>query len=156
MEELYKGAIGRLNRYKVRYLVCGGVAVALYGYNRTTEDIDIMIATETKNMDKFLKVMEKMRMTSALPKNKEEIKRAPHTMFVSKIPEYYYFKIDLVKVSTEKFNDYWKRRKIFKFDNMKFFVISREDLIKIKKRSMRGKDQIDVSELEKMEYLRRH
>ncbi len=149
MEELYKIAIRRLNRYRVKYLVCGGIAVALYGYTRTTEDIDIMIAPEAENLGKFLKAMEKMRMRPAMPKSKEEIKKAPHTIFVSDLPEYYYFKIDLVKINSSKFNELWKRRKTFKFDNVKFFVIGKEDLLKIKRRSKRGKDQIDVSELEK-------
>ncbi|MDI6856489.1 MAG: hypothetical protein QMD21_06910 [Candidatus Thermoplasmatota archaeon] len=58
-------------------------------------------------------------------------------------------KIGLVKIDSSKFNELWKRRKIFKFDNVKFFVIGKEDLLKIKRRSKRGKDQIDVSELEK-------
>lgn len=36
MEELYRLIIRRMNKRRIKYLVAGGIAVSLYGYNRAT------------------------------------------------------------------------------------------------------------------------
>ena len=149
MEELYKLTIRRMNKRRIKYLVAGGIAVSLYGYNRATEDIDFLIRSDEENVKKIVGLMNKMGMKTSLPKNEEEIKSTIHTMFVSKHPGFYYFKIDVMPINKRRFDALWKKRKIFKYDNVKFPVISRENLIKLKRKSNRGKDQIDVSELEK-------
>lgn len=149
MEELYRLTIRRMNKRRIKYLVAGGIAVSLYGYNRTTEDIDFLIRADDENVKKFIDLMDKMGMNPAMPKNEEEIKSTVHTMFVSKHPGFYYFKIDMMGTSKRRFDALWKERKMFRYDNIKFPVISREDLIKLKRKSNRGKDQIDVAELEK-------
>ncbi len=74
MEELYKMTIRRMNKRRIKYLVAGGVAVSLYGYNRTTEDIDFLIRADDENIKKFIGLMDKMGMRPALPKNEEKIK----------------------------------------------------------------------------------
>ncbi|MCK4796331.1 MAG: hypothetical protein KAT05_03060 [Spirochaetes bacterium] len=38
----FKEFIQLLNKNKVRYLIVGGYAVALYGYPRYTKDLDIL------------------------------------------------------------------------------------------------------------------
>ncbi len=149
MEELYKMTIRRMNKRRIKYLVAGGVAVSLYGYNRTTEDIDFLIRADDENIKKFIGLMDKMGMRPALPKNEEEIKSTIHTMFVSRHPGFYYFKIDIIPTNKRRFDALWKKRKMFRYNNIKFPVISRNDLIRLKRKSNRGKDQIDVSELEK-------
>ena len=58
-----------------------------------------------------------------MPKNEGEIKSAVHTMFVSKHPGFYYFKIDVMPINKRRFDALWKKRKIFKYDNVKFPVI---------------------------------
>ena len=93
--------------------------------------------------------MDKMCMKPALPKNEEAIKSTVHTMFVSKHSGFYYFKIDMMPINKRRFDALWKKRKMFKYDNVKFPVIGRDDLIKLKRKTNRGKDQIDVAELEK-------
>lgn len=149
MEELYRLTIRRMNKKRVKYLVAGGVAVSLYGYNRATEDIDFLIRADDENVKKFIGLMDKMDMKPVMPKNDEEIKSTIHTMFVSKHSGFYYFKIDMMPISKRRFDVLWKKRKMFRYDNIKFSVISKEDLIKLKRKSNRGKDQIDVAELEK-------
>ncbi len=44
--EEFRGLIEILNREGIPYAVCGGIAVAFYGYVRTTEDIDILVRKE--------------------------------------------------------------------------------------------------------------
>ena len=123
MEELYKMTIRRMNKRGIEYLVAGGVAVSLYGYNRATEDIDFLIRADDENVKKFIDLMDKMGMKPAMPKNEEEIKSTIHTMFVSKHSGFYYFKIDMMCTTKRRFDALWKKRKIFRYDNVKFPAI---------------------------------
>jgi len=38
---------------KVKYLLCGGLAVNLYGIPRMTADVDLLIDWEKENIEKF-------------------------------------------------------------------------------------------------------
>ena len=73
MEELYKLTIRRMNKRGIKYLVAGGVAVSLYGYNRTTEDMDFLIRSNEENVKKIVGLMNKMGMKTAMQR-----KSAPH------------------------------------------------------------------------------
>lgn len=39
-----------LNQRRVRYLVIGGYAVAFHGHPRATDDVDVLIASDEKNI----------------------------------------------------------------------------------------------------------
>jgi hypothetical protein len=47
-----------LNSNNVRYLIVGGIAVALYGYPRYTGDFDIWVDTSDDNASKLIKAIE--------------------------------------------------------------------------------------------------
>jgi hypothetical protein len=42
-----------LNQYNVKYLVCGGLAVNIYGIPRMTADIDLLLDFEESNVLNF-------------------------------------------------------------------------------------------------------
>ena len=46
-----------LNKNNVQYLVAGGVAVNLYGIERATSDIDLVVYLESENLGRFIDVM---------------------------------------------------------------------------------------------------
>ena len=46
-----------LNRNKIRYLVVGGIAVNLYGIERATADIDLVVDLEDRNLKRFVSVI---------------------------------------------------------------------------------------------------
>jgi hypothetical protein len=46
-----------LNKYEVKYIMIGGVATNLHGYQRTTEDIDVWIEDTLENRQKFRKAL---------------------------------------------------------------------------------------------------
>jgi hypothetical protein len=50
----FKEFLQLLNHNKVRYLVTGGYAVALYGYPRYTKDLDIWIELDRKNAENLI------------------------------------------------------------------------------------------------------
>jgi len=43
-----------LDHRKVRYLICGGLAVSIYGIQRTTADIDLLVDFDKENLTSFL------------------------------------------------------------------------------------------------------
>ncbi|MBU0744700.1 MAG: nucleotidyl transferase AbiEii/AbiGii toxin family protein [Gammaproteobacteria bacterium] len=48
----------RLNEAKVQYIVIGGCAIFLHGYERTTRDIDILIDASPQNIEKLKKALQ--------------------------------------------------------------------------------------------------
>lgn len=49
MFEEFKELLSIFNARKVRYLVVGGYAVSLYAQPRSTQDVDILIASDAEN-----------------------------------------------------------------------------------------------------------
>lgn len=60
----FKEFLRSLNDNKVRYLVAGGYAVALDGYPRYTNHLDIWIEPERKNAERFIVVLENFGFAS--------------------------------------------------------------------------------------------
>ena len=64
-----------LNRKKVRYLLAGGLAVNLYGIERSTGDIDLVVELDQHNLDKFVEVMQELGFKPKAPVPMEEFVR---------------------------------------------------------------------------------
>ena len=56
-----------MNRRKVRYLLAGGIAVNLYGIERATADIDIIVDLEDGNLQRFINVVKEMGFKPKVP-----------------------------------------------------------------------------------------
>jgi len=56
-----------LNRKKVQYLVAGGWAVNLYGIERATGDLDLVVYLEKHNLEKFVAVMKELGFRPKAP-----------------------------------------------------------------------------------------
>jgi hypothetical protein len=54
METPYERLLAKLARADVRFVIVGGVAVALNGFVRTTEDVDILIESSADNVTRLL------------------------------------------------------------------------------------------------------
>lgn len=57
---IYSALFQALNREKVRYLVAGGVAVNLHGVPRFTQDLDLVVDLEAKNLVSFVRVVSRL------------------------------------------------------------------------------------------------
>lgn len=51
--ELFLKIVKNMNRYGVKYIIIGGMAMALQGMVRATEDIDIIIPKDSENLEKL-------------------------------------------------------------------------------------------------------
>ncbi|HCA82483.1 MAG TPA: hypothetical protein DEP18_01760 [Flavobacteriales bacterium] len=61
--DLFKG----LQYKNVRYLICGGLAMNLYGVPRMTADIDLLLDLNKSNTDNFSSVLKEMGYLPVLP-----------------------------------------------------------------------------------------
>ncbi len=144
-EELV-GLIEVLSNAKIDYALCGGIAVAFYGYPRFTRDIDLLIRRE--RLDDILALVKKRGFTieaGTIPiggkgKEKAEIFR------ISKADESDLLTLDLVLVSPG-LEDVWENREIFEWLGRKVVVVSREGLMKMKQLSGRDQDLLDLKML---------
>lgn len=67
-ESLFSG----LNKAKVRYLVVGGIAVNLYGIERATADIDLVVDLEEGNLNRFIASMKELNFKPKVPVKLED------------------------------------------------------------------------------------
>jgi len=57
MELDFAGLLEMLHKADVEFIVVGGVACALNGFVRATEDVDILVRTEPTNVEKLLECL---------------------------------------------------------------------------------------------------
>lgn len=58
LPEDFKELFKSLNANNVRYLMIGGYAVGVYGYPRTTNDIDIFVSDDSENVGNLIKALQ--------------------------------------------------------------------------------------------------
>ena len=146
MRELYyEDEIKALNKSKIKYLVVGGIAVNLYGLNRFTRDLDLMIDINEENLAKFIDLVNKLgygtkvaiddwkgKVAIAFRHSKEENKQ-----------------IDVFMKNPIDFNKAYKKRVTFKVGKANISCVNLDDLIRMKEKADRNRDWIDIGYLKK-------
>ena len=146
MFDEFKELLSIFNARKVRYLVVGGYAVSLHAQPRSTQDIDILIASDAQNARAVYGALEEFGapLEGLVPADFAErskffrMGRAP--VAVDLLPE-----IDGIN-----FEDAWPNRVETLIDppsGLKAFFISSEDLIANKLAAGRPQDLADVAAL---------
>ena len=148
MLDLYqelKSLIKRLDENQIRYALCGGLALAIYGIPRATVDIDVLIRRESLGQIQAITrrlgyIMKAETMTFA--RGAIEIHR------VSKKDEetgdWLSLNFLLVTPQVEKV---WDDRLEVEWEEGKLWVVSREGLIHLKSIRGSGQDLDDVQKL---------
>jgi hypothetical protein len=142
-----------LNSANVRYIMVGGVAANLHGYNRSTEDIDVWIEDTIENRSKFreafrkysgqdIVMMERMQLVPGWTPFELNNGFELDLMTSMKGLEGFTFEECLVKASVADIDE----------ERVPFLHINH--LIINKKAVNRPKDQLDVIYLEKILKLR--
>ncbi len=150
----------QLYKRDIRYLVCGGLAVNIYGIPRMTADIDLLLDFEADNVDKFETAMKQLSYFSAVPvslkilvdKNEREKIIREKNMIA-----YSFFNsrsgvmaLDILVDVPLAFNDLWKSKEVRKMDSIEVNLVSVEHLIALKKYSNRKQDNDDILLLSKL------
>ncbi len=160
--ELFK----ELQSRKVQYLIAGGLAVNLHQAPRMTFDIDLVIAMDRENIMNFLQAMKNLGYFPQLPVNPELLcdpvvvnqwMNDKNMKAFSFIHEKDLYKVvDVVLTHPLDFPKSFSRKMIRHIDDTDLFVVSIEDLIRMKQFSGRERDFNDVSLLEKVKRLIGH
>lgn len=126
-------------QHEVKYVVIGGIAAVLHGIPRATFDLDILIEANEENVRRLLEALENAGFGTATMTNTKDVLANEITVFDDRI------RID-VQTHTPgiTFGDAWNRRKTVIYNGQKFFILSKEDLIKSKQASGRDIDKEDV------------
>lgn len=160
---LFKKIFRALNKAKIKYLVVGGVAVNLHGYIRFTGDLDILLLLEDQNLKKMYKVMKKLKYSERLPvsilelKDRKQVKKwlkeKGMQAFSFNPPKDNPLQLDIVIEESLKFDKIFPKRITKRISDVSIPVISIQDLIKMKKKTNRWQDLIDIENLIKLKNL---
>jgi hypothetical protein len=158
--QLFKKLFLSLNRASIKYMVAGGIAVNLYGIERATADVDIVLQLEEGNLLKFINVAEKLGLRPKIPVKLEDFidpkKRKSWRMdkgmmvFSLYDPKNPFFLIDIFTEMPFDFDAVYKQRKKIKFENIFIPVVPIKELIGMKERSGRPQDRADVFYLKRI------
>ena len=140
-----KELIELFERFHVEYALVGGFAVNYYGYVRTTQDIDLLINPSQKNAERIVGALAVFGFGNAeIPQDYFE--RAGSAIHLGVEPNRIDILTHLVSVSNEQIFSHIKKVSV---EGILIPIISRDDLIEVKRKSERFKDKADAEELEK-------
>ncbi len=127
----------------IKYVLIGGFAVIFYGYTRITQDIDFLIDASEENLKKIKKILKEVFNDDAF----DEISTQDFEQYsVVRYGTPYNFYIDfIVKIGEiANFTDIYKKRKKINVEGIEIDIIDIEDLYRLKKDTLRGKDKQDA------------
>lgn len=158
--EIFKRLFEALNKGGVEYLVCGGIAVNLYGIERATADIDLAIRLDEENLGRFIAAAKELGLKPKMPVSLEDLndqkKREEwriekgmvvYSLFDENAP---FLLIDLFIEPQFNFHDAYRRRKETKLSDIVIPLASIDVLIKMKEKTGRPQDKADVFYLKKI------
>ena len=150
-----------LNRKKVQYLVVGGWAVNLYGVERATGDIDLVVYLEQHNLEKFVEVIKELGFKPKAPvpltdfvreeKRQEWMLDKGMKVFSFFDPVNPFFLLDVFIDSPFDFQQVYAQRTKIKTGTTHVPVVPLWTLIEMKEKSGRPQDLADVYYLKQIE-----
>ncbi len=143
MDTPYEKLLASLVRVEVKFIIVGGVAVALNGFVRTTEDVDILIERSPENVARLLRALTRFGEGHARELTSADFDDAEGAIRVIED-----FPLDVFTVLRGKrYSDLIHSTRQTRISDVAVSYLSAEALISLKENSQREKDQIDVSAL---------
>jgi len=141
----FASVLAALSRAEVRYLVVGGVACALSGVVRTTEDVDILVDREPENLRRLLRTLEQIGEGFARELSIEDF--TDEEGAVRLIED---FPIDMfTRMAGRRYADMLPYRRLHPGD-LPIPYVGPEGLILLKSGSHRPVDKLDVEALRRL------
>jgi len=149
-----------LGQYKVKYLICGGLAVNIYGIPRMTADIDLLLDFKEDNIKNFEIALKLLLYKNTIPislnnfVNKEEREKVIKNKNLIAYSYYNsnsgFMSLDVLLDVPLEFDDLWKRKTVKESNGTSMNIVNIKDLITLKEYSNRLQDQNDVLLLSKL------
>jgi len=149
---------GALNQAKVRYLVVGGLAVNAHGYARFTNDIDLVIRLEKKDIFAAFKALKKLGYNPLTPITVEEFADSKARKSLSKTKNMMVLQmwsdrhpqtpVDIFMTEPFDFDSEYRMALIQTISSgLRVRFVSLKTLIKLKTRANRAEDKVDIKYL---------
>jgi len=156
--------IKMLSGANVEYVLVGGLAVALHGYQRVTMDVDVVLAMDKENLQRFIGCAKAADLRPVIPVSIDSLAQ-PELIaqwcnekgmlaFGLRSPEAMASVIDVLVKPAVSFSDLRRDATIIDVGPLKVPVASIEHLIIMKTGTGRSKDIIDIEELRKVQARR--
>lgn len=152
-----------LDRDQVRYLLVGGLAINIYGVERATMDVDLMLALDGENVQKFLKTAESLGLQPVLPVKLTDLMNpailrewidVKHMLaFALRPPEPTAPTVDILVKPKVDFEEAYARRQERELAGFKVALASLDDLIALKTGTGRQHDAADIVALRRLREL---
>lgn len=150
----YIGIFEQLHRHNVKYLLCGGLAVNIYGIPRMTADIDLILDFDKENLKQFEICLVNTFYQSQIPislsllsEQQERIKLVKEKNLIA----FSYFNtkgnvmsMDVLIDVPLNFDEMWARKNTRTSEGIDIHLVSVDDLIKLKTYSNRKQDLDDI------------
>lgn len=161
---IYEEILREFQKQKVKYILVGGIAVNLLGSLRNTADLDILVEMSDENLAKVVGILKKKGYGVKQPvdpmgiADRKTRKDWIHNKHMKAFNFYKYDELKEVDIIIDSPVSYKKASKNavkIKSGKITLLVISIDDLIKMKKDTGRGIDQLDVEQLRRIKKMRR-
>ncbi|MFH1231607.1 MAG: hypothetical protein V1709_08950 [Planctomycetota bacterium] len=155
---LYEKIFKALSESKVKYLVAGGIAVNLYGIERLTHDVDILILLTESNLQRFISAVKQLGLCPKIPVRIEDLAnpelrrkwREEKNMMVFSLydPKDPLLTLDVMTEIEIDFDRAFRQRTRIKSGSLTIPLIPLNDLIKLKQKAGRPQDIADIHYLQ--------
>ena len=153
--------IRMLAQAKVKFVLVGGLAVALHGYQRATLDVDVVLAMDDENLQRFLVVAEASGLRPTMPVQLDSLaqpalieqwyREKGMLAFSVRGPDTVAAVLDILVRPVIPFADLRRDAMMIEVGAISVPVASIEHLIAMKTGTGRSKDMIDIEELRKIQ-----
>lgn len=141
----FQDFIKALNNNNVDYILLGGYAVILYGYSRTTGDMDIFVRKDKENYHKIVAAFRAFGMPVFDMTEENFLNNSDLDVFSFGVPP---ISIDILTSAKElDFDEAFNNATMHEIDDLRVRVIHFNDLIRQKKAVNRPKDINDILHL---------
>lgn len=146
---------------KVEFVLVGGLAVALHGYQRVTMDVDVVLAMDADNLRKFLSVARASDLRPTIPVELDALAKPElieqwyrekgMLVFSLRSAQAMATVLDVLVKPVIAFADLRRDATIVEVGAVSIPVASIEHLIAMKTGTGRSKDFVDIEELRKIQ-----
>ncbi len=160
----YEAVFKEFKKWKVRYIIAGGMAVNLHGIPRFTKDLDILIDTSDGNLKKLEGALKKLHYRPKVPvtlaeflkpanwpKWKKEKGMLAFNLYRPDIP---YEEIDILVGTSVTFDKAAPRQVKIKVSGLMLSLVSIDDLIRMKRDAGRQQDLSDIVALKQVKKMK--
>jgi hypothetical protein len=146
MHTPYEKLLESLAQAEVRFIVAGGLAVALNGFVRTTEDVDILVERSPENIERLLAALSSFGAGHARDLSPDDFDDAEGAIRIVED-----FPLDIFTVMRGKhYADLIGSVRYTKINDLTISFLDAGALMQLKEKSQREKDQIDVAALKRL------